>query len=212
LLQSLEDCEAERSRIARVLHDDVSQVLSAIGLQLDVLRMDYQERDPEIASRTAEVQQLLEQAIDRVRGLGRDLNPSIVDRAGLQFALTRLVGRIRESYPAPIRLLYDPAARLPQEIARTFYRIAEDALDNAARHAHGAPVEILVRPTRDGITLEVRDEGPGFQLDQARRQSGGLGLLLMERRAVRAGVEFSVSTSPGRGTIVKAIFKVPDAV
>ena len=114
LLDLVHAQEAEVARIARVLHDEVSQVLSAVGLQLDVLRMDYQASAPELAARTAEIQQMLEVAINQVRDLSHDLNPSIVERAGLQFALSRLVGRCRKPGEAPIRLLYDSTVRLPQ--------------------------------------------------------------------------------------------------
>ena len=210
LFQFLEEQEAQRRRTARILHDEVSQVLSAIGLHLDVLRMDFQERHPEVAGRTVEIQQLLEKAIDEVRDLSRDLEPSMVERAGLHSALSRLVGRCRETHPATVRLLMDPAARLPIETANALYRIAEQAIENALRHAGGAPVEVLLRPSRVGVVLEIRDEGPGFDVEEAHAAGRGLGLLLMEYHAARAGLEFLLTSTPGRGTIVKAVFKAPE--
>jgi two-component system NarL family sensor kinase len=210
LFRILEEQEAQRGRIARILHDEVSQVLSAIGLHLDVLRMDFQERHPEVAGRTVEIQQLLEKAIDEVRDLSRDLEPSMVERAGLHPALSRLVGRCRETHGAPVRLLMDPAARLPVETANALYRIAEQAIENALRHAGGAPVEVLLRPSRGGVVLEIRDEGAGFDVEEARAACRGLGLLLMEYHAARAGLEFLLTSAPGRGTIVKAVFKAPE--
>lgn len=205
LFKFLEEQEAQRDRTARILHDEVSQVLSAIGLQLDVLRMDFEEKHPEVAGRTAEIQQLLEKAIDQVRDLSRDLNPSIVERAGLQSALSRLVGRVRETHGTLVRLLMDPTARLPIETADALYRIAEQALDNAVRHAGRAPVEILLRPSRAGVVLEIRDVGAGFDVDEARMACRGLGLLLMEYQAARAGLDLSLTSTLGKGTIVKAV-------
>jgi signal transduction histidine kinase len=209
LFKFLDEQEALRNRTARILHDEVSQVLSAVGLQLDVLRMDFEKNHPEVAERTIEIQQLLEKAIDEVRDLSRDLDPSMVERAGLNSALTRLVGRVREVHGVPVRLLADPGARLPVETANAFYRIAEQALDNAVRHSGGAPVELLLRPSRAGVVLEIRDEGPGFDVDQARASCPGLGLLAMEYQAFRAGLDFSIASAPGKGTIVKAISKAP---
>lgn len=212
LFQFLEEQEAQRSRIARILHDKVSQVLSAVGLQLDVLRMDFEERHPEVAERTTEIQQLLEKAIDEVRDLSRDLDPSMVERAGLASALSRMVGRIRETHDATVRLLMDPAARLPIETANALYRIAEQAIENALRHAGGAAVEVLLRPSRAGVVLEIRDEGEGFDVQQARAACRGLGLWLMEYHAARAGIEFVLISTPGRGTIVKAVFKAAEGI
>lgn len=212
LFQFLEEQEAQRSRIARILHDEVSQVLSAVGLQLDVLRMDFEERHPEVAERTTEIQQLLEKAIDEVRDLSRDLDPSMVERAGLASALSRMVGRIRETHDATVRLLMDPAARLPIETANALYRIAEQAIENALRHAGGAAVEVLLRPSRAGVVLEIRDEGEGFDVEEARAACRGLGLWLMEYHAARAGIEFVLISTPGRGTIVKAVFKAAEGI
>lgn len=212
LFQFLEEQEAQRSRIARILHDEVSQVLSAVGLQLDVLRMDFEERHPEVAERTTEIQQLLEKAIDEVRDLSRDLDPSMVQRAGLASALSRMVGRIRETHDATVRLLMDPAARLPIETANALYRIAEQAIENALRHAGGAAVEVLLRPSRAGVVLEIRDEGEGFDVEEARAACRGLGLWLMEYHAARAGIEFVLISTPGRGTIVKAVFKAAEGI
>lgn len=212
LFQFLEEQEAQRSRIARILHDEVSQVLSAVGLQLDVLRMDFEERHPEMAERTTEIQQLLEKAIDEVRDLSRDLDPSMVQRAGLASALSRMVGRIRETHDATVRLLMDPAARLPIKTANALYRIAEQAIENALRHAGGAAVEVLLRPSRAGVVLEIRDEGEGFDVEEARAACRGLGLWLMEYHAARAGIEFVLISTPGRGTIVKAVFKAAEGI
>jgi two-component system vancomycin resistance sensor histidine kinase VraS/NarL family two-component system sensor histidine kinase LiaS len=106
----------------------------------------------------------------------------------------------------------DPAARVTGEVADALYRIAEQALDNSVRHACGAPVEILLRPSRAGVVLEIRDEGAGFDVDQARSSSPGLGLILMEYQALRAGLDLSVTSAPGKGTIVKAVFRASEGI
>ena len=87
--------EVESNRVSRLLHDEVGQVLSAVGLLLDVLKLDYCKQVPDITDRVHEIQKMLDNAVQQVRALSYDLNPSVVERAGLQSALDRLVGRFR---------------------------------------------------------------------------------------------------------------------
>ena len=99
LFAALNEHEAVLSRVSRLLHDEVSQVLSAVGLQLDAMRMDFREQAPGVDARASEIQELLEQAIEQLRDITNELNPSIVERAGLQFALDRLIGKVRAAFP-----------------------------------------------------------------------------------------------------------------
>jgi len=199
--------ESEFARVSRLLHDEVGQVLSAVGLQLEALRMDFQDRVPELTERTAEIQNILEQAVKLVRNLSYELNPAIVDRAGLPFSLDRLVGRFRDNFPGTIRLLHDPGAHVPGKIGSAFYKIAEQAIGNAVAHAQCSLIEIWVRPTKAGIALEIRDNGRGFDVTASRAQTAGLGLTLMEHYAAEAGLAFSVVSEPGRGTTVRAVYR-----
>jgi signal transduction histidine kinase len=196
--------DQEGARISRILHDEVGQILSAIGLQLDLLRMDLKENVEAASPRIAEIQRVLETAVDQVRDLSYESNPSIVERTGLPFALDRLVGRYRKGYSGSIRLLYDSSVHVPTEPATALYKIAEQAVDNAIAHSGGAQIEILVKPTRGGVALVVRDNGKGFSLEQ---ESTGLGLHLMTYQAVQAGLQFSVASAPEKGTIVRAIYR-----
>src|SRR4030095_4560974 len=104
---ALENHQSECSKVARLLHDEVAQILTAAGLQLDILRMDLADRVPEIGARTAEIQGLLDQVVKGVRDLSYQLNPDIVERAGLRLALDRMVGRLRKPFPGSLRLTYD---------------------------------------------------------------------------------------------------------
>jgi signal transduction histidine kinase len=197
--------ETEFARVARFLHDQVGQVLSAVGLQLDVLRLDFKGRVPEITERTAEIQKILEEAIAQVREMSYELNPAIVERAGLQFALNRLAGKFRTEFPGKLRLLFDPVTQLPKDSATAFYKIAEEATANAIKHSGCKQIEILVRPTRLGAVLEIKDNGSGFDFPATREQGAGVGLILMEHYARRAGLRFTVTSSAGKGTIVKVL-------
>jgi signal transduction histidine kinase len=199
--------EEEGARVSRILHDDVGQVLSAIGLQLDLLRMDLNENVAGSSRRIADIQKVLELAVAQVRDLSYELNPSVVERTGLQFALDRLVGRYRKDFPGSIRLLFDSTVRLPLETATAVYKIAEQALENAVKHSRATRIEVLVKPGRKGVALEVRDNGSGFASDRQSEESRGLGLHLMRYHANQSGLRFSVASVPEQGTIVKAIFR-----
>src|SRR3954447_25317528 len=126
--------EVESNRVSRILHDDVGQVLSAVGLLLDVMKLDFRNQVPDITDRVNEIQKMLDHAVKEVRSLSYDLNPSVVERAGLQMALDRLVGRYREKFAGSLRYLYDSSVRVPLAVGNAWYKIAELALDNAVTH------------------------------------------------------------------------------
>src|SRR5215212_1530866 len=113
LVSTITAREVDSDRVSGTLHEEVGQVLSAVGLQLDVLRLDFQEQVPEIAPRTMEIQKMLEQAMSEVRALSYDLNPAMVERVGLHNALDRLVGRVRTRFSGGIRFLFDSSIRVP---------------------------------------------------------------------------------------------------
>lgn len=199
--------EEEGARVSRILHDEVGQVLSAIGLQLDLLRMDLNENVAGSSRRIVDIQKVLETAVAQVRDLSYELNPSIVERTGLQFALDRLVGRCRKDFEGSIRLMFDSSVRLSLEVATALYKIAEQALENAVKHSGATRIEVLVKPGKQGVTLEIRDNGGGFSPDRQVKETKGLGLHLMRYHAAQSGLRFSVASIPEQGTIVRAIFR-----
>lgn len=201
--------ENEFARVSRLLHDEVGQVLSAVGLHLEALRLDFEGRAPEIAGRTAEIQGILEQAVTLVRNLSYELNPAIVERAGLAFALDRLAGRLRDRFKGTLRLLHEPNVHVPAPAGTAFYKIAELAIENAIIHSDCTLIEVLVRRTKAGVTLEVRDNGKGFNVQAACDQQAGLGLTLMEHYGREAGLQYSVESTLGKGTTVRAALPPP---
>ena len=200
--------EVESARVSRLLHDEVGQVLTAVGLHLDVLKLDFKEKAPEIIARVNEIQQILDQAITQVRGLSYDMNPAVAERAGLQAALDRLVGRFRTDFAGSIRLLYDSPVRAPIDVANVFYKIAELALDNCVRHAAARLIEVHVRSARGTLLLEIRDDGAGFSPEDVNLRTQGLGLLMMEHYAASSPVEVRLLSRPGKGTTVKATYNL----
>jgi len=204
-LAALENEQSERGKLARMLHDEVAQLLSGAGLQLDILRMDLQDRVPEIVSRTAEIQSLLERVVRHVRHLSYELNPDIVERAGLQPALDLLVGRFRRVFPGGLHLAYAPSVRIPLEVGVAMEKIAEEAVSNAVQHANCDRIRITVKSTPVGAALQVRDNGSGFDYERERRMPRGLGLLMMDHCARKAGLGLSFRGHIGRGSIVSAV-------
>src|SRR5271168_3359880 len=145
LFAAMNEHEAVLSRVSRLLHDDVSQVLSAVGLQLDAMRMDFRDQAPGIDGRAAEIQDLLEQAIEQLRDISNELNPSIVERAGLQFALDRLTGKVCATLTGTLRLHFDPSLRVPTILAKTLYQITECALETAVAAPECSLIDIHVK-------------------------------------------------------------------
>jgi two-component system NarL family sensor kinase len=205
-LRAVDMEKRQRARIARFLHDDVAQVLSGAGLQLDILRMDLESQVPEIGLRTAEIQNLLEAVVLRIRGLSNELNPEIVERAGLQPALDTMAGVAREQFGGTLRLRYDSAVHIPVAAAVAMHRIAEEAVRNAIRHSGCSKIEIVVKSTRNGPSIEIQDDGEGFDYISMLDAPPGLGLMAMQHYADCAGLALSVKTTPGKGggTTVRA--------
>jgi signal transduction histidine kinase len=198
LLGFITEREAEYSRISRFLHDEVGQVLSAVGLQLDALRLDFSPHAPELEQRTIEIQQMLEPVIGRLRDMSHELNPSVVQRAGLQFALNRLAVRLQDAFAGTVRLQVDPAVRIPSEPAEAMYRAAEAAADLAVVTPQCTYIDILLKHTRDAFVLELRANAP-IEINTESR----LPDLLMHYYANRKGIALTVTRSGERDTIIR---------
>jgi len=204
VLSALKAQEFERKMASQFLHDSVGQNLTALGLQLDLVRMDLGATAPESSARLAEIQKVLETMMEQVREYSYELNPSIVERAGLRPALDRLVSRVRSRYNGTVRLLADPSLKIDLKIATAVYHIAQEAVENAVEHAGCSAIEIAIKSTRKGPILEVRDNGCGFDPEDVVRVRRGLGLLSMEHYAAQAGLEVSISRNPDGGTKIRA--------
>jgi signal transduction histidine kinase len=201
--------DLEWARISRILHNDVSQALSAVGLHLDVLRMDLEHIVPEIGARTAAIQDILERAINHVRNLSQELNPAIAERVGFVFAMEKLVGRYRQEYSGRLRFLANLPERLPPATASALYKIADQALSNAVKHSGSSQIEIFVKQGRQGTVLEVKDGGSGFAVDEVKARLPGLGLFLMEYYATQANIRLSIISRPGAGATVRVTCPAP---
>jgi signal transduction histidine kinase len=205
LFAAMHEHEAVLARVSRLLHDDVSQILSAVGLQLDALRMDFREQAPAMDRRTVEIQELLEQAIEQLRDISSELNPSIVERAGLQFALDRLAGKVRSRFSGTLRLHFDASLRVPTVLAKAFYKMAECAVDVAL--AEGCSlIDIYVKRSQGEYVLEITDNGSA----ETHPDADALSRLLLDYYASKNHVTLKVQQT-GKGRFIRASFPLPVA-
>jgi signal transduction histidine kinase len=204
VLGALKAQEFERNMVSKFLHDAVGQNLTALGLQLDLIRMDLEGVQPGACARVAELQQLLETMMEQVREYVYELYPSTVERAGLRPALDRLTGRLRGRFAGSLRVNVDPSLKIDPKIASAMYQIAQEAVENAVQHSSCSAIEIAVKSTRAGTVLEVRDNGRGFDPADLVGGRRGLGLVSMEHYAAQAGLDLSITSNRETGTTVRA--------
>lgn len=203
VLSALKSQESDRKMASQFLHDSVGQNLTALGLQLDLIRMDLEAISPETCGRIVEIQKMLEGMMGEVREYSYELNPSTVERAGLRAALDRLATRTRTHFGGVLRLHTDPSVQIDPKIASALYHIAHEAVGNAAQHAACSAIEIALKSSRSGPILEVRDNGRGFDPGDILGARRGLGLLSMEHYAAQAGLELTIASNRDTGTVVR---------
>lgn len=162
VLTAVTASEYERRTIAKFLHDKVGQNLTALGLQLEVVRMDLEPGCAPQSARIGETQDLLEAMMEEVREYSHALNPSAVERSGLRSALDRLAARAQIRIEGVARVNMNPSLKLEPRVAFAMYQIAQEAVENAVRHAGCSIIEITVKSTKLGVYLEIRDNGKGF--------------------------------------------------
>jgi two-component system sensor histidine kinase UhpB len=189
--------EEERRRLARDLHDEVNQALTAILLRLEALS---QAAPPELAEELTELKRLVNQAMNELLQLARQLRPTALDDHGLLPAMVSQVRRFaaQTGIKADLNATGENMPLQPDE-ELAVYRIAQEALANIARHADASLVEVDLRSGDGGVELKVRDDGRGFSPDHAGHK-GGLGLGGMAERARLVGGELTIDSRPGSGT------------
>jgi len=197
--------ELERRAIARELHDEIGQSLTAIKLMLQRHRKADGCRD------TATIDELMtvaDRTLQQVRGLSLDLRPSMLDHLGLAATLRWYVDREAERAGYVVTYHVDPEGlRLDAQHETALFRIAQEALTNVARHANATRVDVVLTSNGRETELSIRDDGRGFDIAAARergRRGESLGLLGMDERAVLAGGTLKIQSGPS-GTEVRAV-------
>lgn len=198
----------ERNRLARELHDAVAQTLFSVRLTADAAASLVQ-RDP--ARAEAEIRRLAAlsaEAIAELRAVIFELRPAELADDGLVVTLRKHVDVLRRAHAVDVTFETDADRPLEPDLEASLFRIAQEALNNALRHAQPQRVAVRLQLRAPGAVLEVYDDGRGFDVAAVRRRSRRLGLTSMEERAAAVGGALAVESVPGAGTTVRV--SVPD--
>jgi two-component system, NarL family, sensor histidine kinase UhpB len=198
-LRALSAQEGERLRVARELHDEIGQTLTAIALEAERGAVVNEGTDREAWARVAGWAQ---QSVEDLRRIARRLRPEALDDLGLINAFISLCNRISEYGGIPItRALPERLPEHSPEIDLVVYRVAQEALWNVIRHAEASRVQVALSVVDDRLLLSIRDDGRG--LDAGAEQTARNGLRGMRERAMLVGGTFAIVSQPGEGTEVK---------
>lgn len=202
LARAIDAQEAERARVARDLHDQIGQALTSVllGLHLvDAALGDVPVDPARAAGHTAEVRELVVDALDDVRRLAFDLRPTVLDDLGLEAALRRLASDLSSRQRITVDLALAGLAnevRLPSSVETVAYRVVQEALTNVVRHARASSVTVTSALEDAWLRIEVTDDGVGFDPESA---ATSLGLRGMHERASLAGGRLSLTSAPRLG-------------
>jgi PAS domain S-box-containing protein len=198
--------ESERRLLATELHDRVGQNLTALGINLSIVAGGLPAATkPELAARLEDCNALVEGTVDAMRDVMAELRPHALDDYGLPAALRSLATGF--SRRTGIQVAFEKEGRgadLPKPVDLAMFRIAQEALNNVAKHARAKRVEIAIRRKNGSAVLSVRDNGVGFDPERVDgpRAEAGWGLLIMRERAEAVGAQFSLKAGPNSGVQV----------
>lgn len=192
----------ERNRLARDLHDSVKQQIFAVSMQIGATKLLLQRDSAAAESRLNEADKLIHQAQQELTSLIRELRPIALEGKGLATALRELAADWTQQTGIVANLRVDGTHILPLMVEEAFFRVAQEALSNAARHSQAILVQMTLTTTEEKVTLSVVDNGLGF--DQNDRGMQGVGMLSMQERMRALGGDAQVESTPGKGTKVVA--------
>jgi signal transduction histidine kinase len=195
---------AERGRLARELHDAVTQTLFSSSLIAEVLPRIWEQDPEEGRRRLEELRQSTRGALAEMRTLLLELRPTALlqtETAELfKYLVNAFIGRTR----LPVKLTFESSSALPDDIKIGLYRIAQEVLNNIAKHAEAEQVFLTFRCQPESVLMIIRDDGIGF--DQDETAADHLGLRIMKERAAAMGADLSIQSCPGKGTSVSIEF------
>jgi signal transduction histidine kinase len=194
--------DQERAAIARALHDSTAQHIAALQFQLSIAARE--SADPSLAERLASARDSAECILEEVRRLSHTVRPALLDDLGLEPALRRLARDAADANDLAIDVVAASSGpRLPAATEAVLYRVAEEALRNVARHASAQTVHLHLIRQPSYVTLEIYDDGAGFDI-AGRGENGGGGLGSLRERLALVDGWLEIATAPGRGTTLSA--------
>jgi PAS domain S-box-containing protein len=195
--------EEEKSRVARELHDELAQALTALKMDVTWIRERIPAGDGPVPKKLASIEALLDSTVAATRRISADLRPLMLDDLGLIPAAEWLVQKFTERTGIRCELaLGVPDLALEDPQASAVFRILQESLTNAARHAQASQVEVTIDRSDDAVRLTVRDNGRGFSTQQPRKP-GSYGLMGLRERAYLLGGEVNITSEHGRGTTIE---------
>lgn len=206
--------EDERKRVSRELHDDLGQSLGAISFQIQALERLFTSDKDRALEQLGQIQNLIDETIERMYKLILALRPSALDDLGLEAALRIHAERTLNGSCIQFELHTDGiSSRLPPDIEVALYRIFQEALNNVRRHSEAKRVCIKLALHDGTIVSEIQDDGKGFDLPSVQfREHGprGLGLLGIQERVIQYGGQLEINSKPGNGTRLRVIFPISE--
>lgn len=201
--------EDERKRIARDLHDELGQQLTALRLKLESIRKTCE--DTELCGKIDETQMIAKSIDNGVDFLAWELRPAALDDLGLFAALDKYVKEWSHHSGVTAELLASrlKRARFAPEVETNLYRITQEALNNAHKHASARRAEVMLEKRGEQIVLIIEDDGKGFDVKKKTNRSKGIGLIGMQERATLIGGTVEIESAAGRGTTI--FVRVPAA-
>jgi signal transduction histidine kinase len=195
--------EEERRHLARELHDEIGQALTAAKIILQSVTGDGGSAT---VARVHETTGILDRLLGQVRQISLDLRPSMLDDLGLVPALRSFIDQ--QGRRASVEMRFS-AETLPESldatIQTTCFRIAQEAITNAMRHADATQIEVDLRREEGNLLLLIGDNGVGFHVESVRAQAIGLGLIGITERAALVGGRARIISSPGKGTTIEVV-------
>ncbi len=188
--------EEERTRVARDLHDEVNQALTGVLLRLEATR---ESAPPELEAELAETRSLASQAMEELLSLARQLRPTALDDLGLKAAIAGQVEEIGRRDISTSFVAEDDFSDLDGDVQLVVYRVAQEALSNAAQHSQAEAISVSLERHGSGVHLKVSDDGRGFSFAAAEQ---GLGIAGMRERALLVDGDVEIHSRPQEGTTV----------
>lgn len=198
--------EEERRRISRDLHDDINQRLALLAMEIEGVERQLSSLPVCVGRAVRAIQDRVVELSEDVRHLAYQFHPSILDDLGLPIALQRLVDDFtaRSNVRGSFGQKNIPEA-VSQEIATCLYRVAQESLNNVARHAEASRVDVELTQSQSGLTVTITDDGVGFDGELPRQGQHGLGLLSMKERVALVHGALQIVSAAGKGTRVQAV-------
>jgi signal transduction histidine kinase len=199
---------AERTRLARELHDAVTQTLFSASILAEILPELWKNDPADAANTTEELRTLTRGALAEMRTLLLELRPAALAQARLEDLLKQLIDALLGRARLPADLVVQGSRRLPPDVQVALYRIAQEALNNIVKYAHATQVVVDLQMSPGGVNLEIRDDGVGF--DPTQVSSTSLGQRIMCERAENIQADLLVTSAIGKGTTVVVTWNDPE--